>query len=326
MIPHRQLPCTARPFHDETVNSYLARLAAANHLRIEELREHLGVRMLKKTPMGKLLEPLSTLSGYPVHNLRLAMPEFITEQYTDEPGCIERPATSRHRALKRPACRRCTRAMGITEPVTCWTTHDRNVCLRHRLWIGEGCHRIDDQADLRRLPRVCRAQRHHRNLLVRHGRRWVRERFHEARSIYLQWHKEREFQPQHEIVRRMLNLAAANRRPIRKDLLLPVIFHAEIVALTGLLASRHWEQRLYLGEGSPQRYVEEITRREILAGYQLTEEDDPLFDWIKGRVIQHKFCRVHWRAWGALDPDETTRPTPPNRPSRDFRTSPWPFY
>lgn len=41
MTPRRPLPCAVPPFHNETVDSFIARLAAANHLRVGELREHL---------------------------------------------------------------------------------------------------------------------------------------------------------------------------------------------------------------------------------------------------------------------------------------------
>ncbi|MEU9997759.1 TniQ family protein [Streptomyces sp. NPDC050848] len=53
---------------DESVDSFLARLAAANHVDTEELRAHLEVRMLKKTPITALREPLATVSGYPSTN------------------------------------------------------------------------------------------------------------------------------------------------------------------------------------------------------------------------------------------------------------------
>ncbi|MFF1742809.1 TniQ family protein [Streptomyces mirabilis] len=275
MPPSRRLPCTVRPFHNETVQSFLTRLAEANHLRVDELRDYLGIRILKTTPVTVLLEPLSVVSGYPVSTLRLAMPEFIAAEYTDEPGLVERPLTARPQSLARPACRRCVRAAGITTSVNCWVTHEHNVCLRHRLWIGTGCQRSQDQADLRRLPRVCFAQRHHRNLLARHGRRWVHGRFREGRDIYLKWYEQREFASQREVVRRMIALASATRRPLAKDVILPAIFHPEIVAPTGLLASDRWERRRFAGDGGLRRFVAEITRREALAGYELEETDDP---------------------------------------------------
>ncbi|WP_331755936.1 TniQ family protein [Streptomyces sp. NBC_01643] len=325
MSPSRRLPCTVRPFHNETVDSFIARLATANHLRVDELRNYLGVRILKSTPVTALLEPLSAVSGYPASTLRLAMPEFITAKYTDEPGLIERPLTTRPQSLAQPACRRCVRAAGITTSVERWVTHDHNVCLRHRLWIGTGCQNPQDHADLRRLPRVSLAQRHHRNLLALHGRRWVHGRFREAQDIYLKWYKQREFASQREVVRRMIALASATRRPLTKDVVLPAIFHPEIVALTGLLASDHWERRLFAGAGGLRLFTAEITRREALAGYELEETDDSLYQWVKGRIALHKFTRYYPRSFGALHPEETTRPTQ-NRPARDFRLIPLPPY
>lgn len=325
MPPNRRLPCTVRPFHNETVESFITRLARANHLRVDELRNHLGVRVLKKTPVTALLEPLSAVSGYPASALRLAMPEFITAKYTDEPGLLERPLTSRPRSLTRPACRRCAHAAGITTAVECWVTHDQNVCLRHRLWIGTGCQSPQDQADLRRLPRVCLAQRHHRNLLARHGRRWVHERFREAQTIYLKWYDQREFASQKEVIRRMIALASATRGPLAKNVILPAIFHPEIVALTGLLASDWWERRLFAWRSGLRRFTAEITRRGALVGYELEETDDPLYQWIRDRIALHKFTSYYPRSYGALHPEETTRPAE-NRASRDFRLIPLPPY
>jgi hypothetical protein len=71
--------------------------------------------------------------------------------------------------------------------VTCWTTHDRNVCLRHRLWIGNGIANADKQVDVSRLPDTLRAPRHHRNLITRHGRRWVRNAYPDARKMFFAW-------------------------------------------------------------------------------------------------------------------------------------------
>jgi hypothetical protein len=123
----------------------------------------------------------------------------------------------------------------------------------------------------------------------------------------------------------MVALASATRRPLATNVILPAIFHPEIVALTGLLASDRWEHRLFAGNGGLRRFVAEITRREVLAGHELEETDDPLYQWITGRIALHKFTRYYPRSFGALHPEETTRPTR-NRPARDFRLIPLPPY
>ncbi|MEU9290227.1 TniQ family protein [Streptomyces sp. NPDC048275] len=189
MPPRQPLPRTVPLFHNETLDSFLHRLAAANHLPADQLLPLLEIRRTKKTPANTLLEPLAAAAGVHQRALGLALPEFLDADVdaTDKPGAIGRPRSALHTAIQRPACRRCTHAAGITMTVTCWTTHDRNVCLRHRLWIGNGIANADEQVDISRLPDTIRAQRHHRNLVARHGRRWVRNAYPDARKMYFAW-------------------------------------------------------------------------------------------------------------------------------------------
>ncbi|MFJ2517263.1 hypothetical protein ACIPEL_39360 [Streptomyces griseoviridis] len=159
--------------------------AAANHVSDADLRELLGVRMLKRTPLTVLIEPLSIVTGFEESVLCLALPEFGPGPMTNEPGHFGRPLTQRKRSLERPACRRCVHAAGIQGPVNRWTTHEQSVFLRHRLWIGEGCTEADDQVDISDLSSTSKAQRHHRNRIPRHGRRWVRDAFSGARTAFI---------------------------------------------------------------------------------------------------------------------------------------------
>jgi hypothetical protein len=159
MPPRQPLPCTVPLFHNETLDSFLHRLAAANHLPADQLLPLLEIRRTKKTPANTLLEPLAAAAGVRQRALELALPECLDADVdaTDKPGTIGRPRSALHTAIQRPACRRCTHAAGITMTVTCWTTHDRNVCLRHRLWIGNGIANADEQVDISRLPDTLRA-------------------------------------------------------------------------------------------------------------------------------------------------------------------------
>ncbi|WP_330827986.1 hypothetical protein [Streptomyces sp. BE230] len=144
------------------------------------------IRRTRTTPANTLLEPLAAAAAVRQRALELALPEFLDtdadSHAIDPPGAIGRPRSAPHTAIQRPACRRCTHAAGITRTVTCWTAHDRNVRLRHRLWIGNGIANADEQVDISRLPDTLRAQGHHRNLVDRHGRRWVRNAYPDART------------------------------------------------------------------------------------------------------------------------------------------------
>ncbi|GAA1110776.1 TniQ family protein [Streptomyces javensis] len=324
MPPSRRLPRTVPLFRDETVDSFLARLAAANHLDIEELRALLDVRMLKKTPITELRPPLATVSGYTEHHLTLALPEFIATKRTDTPGLIDRPLPDSHNA-QRPACRFCVHRAGITSPVICWMTHERNVCLRHLLWIGDGCQQPEDQVDITPLPDTVLAQRHHRNLIARHGRRWVGLAFHSAKEIFLDWKERYEFHPEEAVTRRLTALSHPSGKPVADDLALTAGFHPEIVRLSGLLASDHWE-RVALRKGGLASFLDEVSHRNILGGYEPEDRSDPLLKWVRDRVGNYNMA-LHFNRWEILAflfHDETTRRLT-KRPATDLRTCPLPL-
>lgn len=324
MPPTRRLPRAVSLFPDETVDSFIARLAAANHVEVEELRALLDVRMLKKTPITALREPLAIVSGHSERRLTLALPEFIEQKNTDVPGLIDRPLIN-DRLTPRSACRRCVRRAGIAEPVICWMTHDRNVCLRHWLWTGEGCRQASDQVDVTPLPATVLAQRQHRNLIARHGRRWVNLAFHDAKKIYFDWKERYGFGPKEAIARRMAILASPSGKPVPDNIALAVGFHPEIVALSGLLASDHWE-RTALRNGGLAAFLGEVSARGILGGYEPDGIDDPLIKWVRDRLKHYKFA-LHYTGWDTLAlilHNETTR-SATNQPTKDFRTCPLTF-
>ncbi|GAA2226605.1 hypothetical protein GCM10010430_02160 [Kitasatospora cystarginea] len=322
-MPARRLPRALPPFHDETVDSYVTRLAPANALTASELVAYLGVRPRKKTPRTDFLTPLSVVTGLPADTLRLALPEFMTDHVSDEPGHIGRPlALDKPRTLKRPACRRCVRAAGIDEAVTCWTTHDRNVCRRHRLWIGGGCNQPEDQIDISMLPSTVSADRHHRNLITRHGRRWVSDAFPDARDIFLGLIRDQYADPFGLVAAALEQLRGQDNRPVEVETALMVLFHPQIVTLTGLLACPTWEQRA-MQSGDIDWLIREITMRDVLIGYVPHDKTDPLIDWVTKRFATHKFVARHgWHLYKILFPEETVQPLPAPGARVHRRTSP----
>lgn len=313
---HRQLPCSVPLFHDETLDSLIRRLAAANYLSEADLRAHLGIS--RKTPLIEILEPLALAMGKPASHLHLALPEFLQLPLSssappdDPPGHFGRPLSGDlPRFLKRPACRRCVQATGIGSEVIRWTTHERNVCLRHQLWTGDACLRAEDQIDVSILPGTAHAQRHHRNLITRHGRRWVRNAFPEARSIFLYWIQELTADPFNIIARNSQHLLGQNGEPAPAETALAILFHPQIVALTGLMAGSCWERQT--AQNSTILYlVEEVTYRDILPGYFPTDRTDALVKWTDRYVAEHKFAASsgRWSLFSILFPEETLLPSP----------------
>lgn len=291
MPPRQPLPRTIPLFHNETLDSFLHRLATANHLPVDQLLPLLKISRTKKTPANTLLQPLAIAAGVRQRALELALPEFLGTDATDQPGAIGRPRSDLHAAICRPACRRCTHAAGITMTVTCWTTHDRNVCLRHRLWIGDGIGNADEQVDVSRLPDTLRAQKHHRNLMARHGRRWVRNAYLNSQKIYFNW-LQQSADPFDLLDTARRILADGTGNPPSPDLTLAMVFHPKVVALAGLLAGREWERHA-AATGHVSWLVEQITVRDILLGYAPQDREDPLIQWVERHFSTHKFIAFH---------------------------------
>lgn len=154
--PSGPLPRTVTPIRGETVQSYLDRLAHANHLRPDQLRRYLTDGRPDRYPRH---DWLSTASNQPLQVLRTRLTGLIGR---------DRNLTRQQRHA-RPACQLCMARRGVQEPVYCWFPTYLTVCHRHRRWIGPGVHSTDDQRDLREQPAVLAAARRHAHLHRDHG-------------------------------------------------------------------------------------------------------------------------------------------------------------
>ncbi|MFD8219708.1 hypothetical protein ACFV2U_39995, partial [Streptomyces sp. NPDC059697] len=122
-----------------------------------------------------------------------------------------------------------------------------------------------------RLPDALRAQRGHRNLMARHGRRWVRNAYPDARKIYFAWLEQ-------------------TADPF--DLL-------------------DTAQRRAVATGHVTWLVEQVTARNVLLGYVPKDRKDPLIQWIERYFSIHKFAAFHRsrRIYDAFFPRETIPPS-----------------
>lgn len=169
--PRHRLPRTTPPFNCETVASYVARLAHANHLQVGELR-----RYLTESRAGHLRPDwLATVSGYPVPVL-LSRLKGLAES--------ERNLT-RQRVRSRPACRYCMARRCVDEPVYCWLPEHVTVCHRHRRWIGPPARAWTDQHSLADKPAVIAAARRHARLHRTHAT--IEFDLRDARRILTGW-------------------------------------------------------------------------------------------------------------------------------------------
>lgn len=171
--PVSALPMSVTPFAAETVQSYLDRLAHANHLDPATLRRYLCETGRRGEPR---IDWLATASGHPTDRLRARLIGA---------GEADRDA-SRQRRHGRPACRFCMVRRQVSQPVYCWYPNYRTVCARHMRWIGPFTHTVDDQRDLRSAPAVRAAARRHARL-YRANPAAATYLLNEARRILRRW-------------------------------------------------------------------------------------------------------------------------------------------
>lgn len=171
--PQRPLPKAVAPFRNETVLSYVARLAHANHLATPQLRRYVaGTAHSHPRP-----EWLAVAAGYPERVLRARLRGFPANERT-----YMNQTTS-----FRPLCRLCMARRGIHEPVYCTLGPHITACQRHQLWIGPLAYALDDQKSLRCEPRVLAAARVHTRLVHRYGEPDILFTLRQARHFLSYW-------------------------------------------------------------------------------------------------------------------------------------------
>ncbi|MFI9780430.1 TniQ family protein [Streptomyces sp. NPDC051956] len=292
----RQLPRTIEPLHRETSGSYLGRLAAANRLSHQELSAH----DLDRIHPGKLttLHAIHCLSGHAVDRLLRALPDLRTAEMT------ARFTTQRLKPLPdkgwttQPVCTRCLAGLGITTHASHHVPISTNICLRHGRWIGRYGH----QLELHTVPEVIRAQRHHYNLVRRHGQRIVTYAMAEATDISFRWWDSNRFDRRWR--RRMTELSGPKWRAFKDDIELVACTYPEIVALRSLRLAASAVPALH-GQGTRPAAVHQGSPR-------------------PGRHRLQPRRRQQTRPADPLDRGRTLRPRPPLLSLAPFEPSrPW---
>ena len=247
-VLRQPLPRAVRPVRDETLDSYLSRLAWANGLNPYYFGEY--VRGSKRTSVPVPPDVLVTLSGQPATSMRYAILELCTpeELAVMKVAGRPRPGNSRTGAM----CTRCTRARGIYDPVTCWMRTEDVICLPHRRWItGTG------QVDLAAHRDIIQANKRHRRLIRQHGRDAARRAFGQASRIVGEWAVRNTYSSRfNEHMKRFHGSAwsaSLEHCTVLASLYVPA------VALVRLLASPGWQAPAFHPEGNA-RFVAEVRR------------------------------------------------------------------
>ena len=158
------LPVRTAPLAGETIASYLARAAAANHLPLRAITDVLPPWFaVRAAACDDIAKPVLFQPG----DARcLAMLTGITE--TALPNTL--PALAGHRDDGRPplrstaACRRCAARHGQHEPVPVHLPAHQRACGRHRTWPGRAI-----QIDVTTAPDIIAASRQASRLAREHG-------------------------------------------------------------------------------------------------------------------------------------------------------------
>lgn len=273
----RRLPIRLPPFRDETLHSYLARLEAANHLQFGFLEAYLRDTASRK---GVVAERLAAVTGRPMTILQHALPELRPRRLS--PNGLNLHPMAEFDRNPRPACRRCAAACGITVPVIRWVPVHRNLCAKHRRWIGPTNHRADDELDLSCLPDVVAAGRRHRTLVRRHGHRRARRAYNDSLYIALRWAERRDFGQHREGRLALLGFPTDRYWVPAHHRAVYAAVYPEAVTLAGLVASTYWIRVATAADHTERdRFYAEAARRLRLPDYEAYTAFDPLYRWVE---------------------------------------------
>jgi len=305
------LPRFVAPFRDETITSYLHRLAEANHIDPAGLRSWLAGSDRKDAPVP--LGRLAAITGMPRRSLACAMPQICTAAELSGLQIHNRPRARDGWSFA--ACRLC--AAG--QPVTRWALHDDVVCSRHRRWISKD----HDQPDLAAQPEILHAHRRHRRLIRRHGRETVMRAIRDARHICIGWRLDGLPDPGYG---RRMEIFCGPGWQDRDDWpaqTSDAATYPQAVALARMLASPYWRTRILGSHWAGHDQFTAELRRTVAPGYTW---DYPPPRWRRGRDDPLLEWRLHTRRlkFEPLPPDhpwnlpETIQPTalaaPTSRP------------
>jgi hypothetical protein len=238
--PLRQLPFTARPFHRETIGSFLTRLASANRIRIWHMLQLTAINVGEQREFTPATDDwlgwspstpsrIAALAGRPLAGLATAFPA-VAGFLTAPPGL---PPPDTGSKIQR-ACRHCTTARNITGMVIVRARPHDYLCTRHSLW-HDGIRDID----LRPLPQVTDAQRRHNQRVRNLTAADIADAHQQAHSVIdkwiaWSWHPALITQWQHRL--RLINAGRA-RHP---SPWLNAVTHPELLAVAALLlTARH---------------------------------------------------------------------------------------
>jgi hypothetical protein len=276
----RPLPVAVAPLHQETVDSYINRLAWANRIGLRDLHHYVQDRNRIGADDLSPLDFLSELAGQPPGRLLRAMPELRTsaESIQGLPDAC-RQQLDRGWVIQ-PVCSRCLAAKGVITPARRWSPISTRLCLRHGRWTDTDYPQLDIMA----VPDVVRAQRtHHRLAQIcgweRLGIAWQ----HAERCCWRWWDSRRHCDARD---RRIFRLCGPDWSESRRDPRILAAAYPDIVELTKLLAMPTLSSLPFTGRPADlQRFLDEVRAR-VAPDFRLEHAsyNDSLRQWLRQDV------------------------------------------
>ncbi|MER6832033.1 TniQ family protein [Streptosporangium sp. NPDC000563] len=279
----RPLPRTVTPFPNETTQSYLNRLARANHLDGDHLRFYLTESRKKSSKVPA--DRLSVLSGIPEVTLLRALDDLHGE--ADPISATD--AQPRRVALGRRPCQLCAAGREFGERIYCQGWQDVVICLLHRRWIGPGDIRYGhSQPDLTNQPDILQATKRYRRIVRRHGRVNAARAYAEASGICHQWRQSTTSDD--AFIHRMQIFHGEEWSVPWDDVTVHAAIYPQVIALTRILVSPYWQSITLQEFPIPHRFVKEV-QRTVNPLYNWdspfhSRRHEPLIDWVNSQRNQ----------------------------------------
>lgn len=278
----RLLPVRVPLVAAETLKSYLARLATANHLDIGDLRGHLGMSTPTRPPE---LDRMSTLTGH--------SPDKLASVLAD---ACPLPGGTRLSPLRgRLACRHCSRRRSIPTDVEC-AAPDLRVCRRHRRWLGGLTDPVGEQHDLTALPEVASAQRRHHHLVRRCGATPARAAVGAAATIIDSWNEHGVITDRQQSCTESWQLttsrdASGSGWPAEQRLR-AMLSYPDVVTLAALLADPRWSTIASADRRQDRLQFELEVARRLHLPHVPPAVGDPLVTWEEAQALARRW-RLH---------------------------------
>ncbi len=184
------------------------------------------------------VDVLCILSSQTRQHLVRTLPDLQTGDSSADPPSIP----DDH--ILRWACRRCVIARtGAALPAQIWAPVHDNVCIRHRLWVGQHVHAPEEQLDLSRTPDVVRAQQKYWRLRRCHGPALI-DLCEELTAGLWSGLAHRHYRLVHraETLHDLVRVKGPEVEPDRKAPWLTAAGFPERVALIHMFTSPHWRE------------------------------------------------------------------------------------